>query len=124
MAHGDGSWLRPLLRHYGTSYRHHSHVIRVLILRDDVEENRVPISIDVSTMTEEEIEKIHTTDPISSDILLYPESVRSISSQSTTTTSSSTNNANVVPSNGRQVQRRRQAVFANFPAYQWDPSSA
>lgn len=41
-----------------------SHVIRVLILRDDVEEkNRVPISIDVSTMTEEEIEKIRTTDP-------------------------------------------------------------
>ena len=76
----------------------------------------MPISIDVSTMTEEEIEEIRTTDPF----LYYsiPESVRSISSQSTTTTTTSTNNANVVPNNGRRVQRRRQsapAVFADFP---------
>ena len=102
----------------GAGYRRHSHVIRVPV-RDEEEENRrVPISIDVSTMTGEEIEEIRTTDPF----LYYsiPESVRSISSQSTTTTSSSStnNDANVVPNNGRQVQRRRQsapAVFANFP---------
>lgn len=112
---GDGSV--PCSDTTATGYRHHSHVIRVPI-RDDEEENRVPISIDVSTMTEEEIEEIRTTDPF----LYYsiPESVRSISSQSTTTTtsSSSTNNANIVPNNGRQVQRRRQsapAVFADFP---------
>ena len=111
---GDGSV--PCSDTTATGYRHHSHVIRVPI-RDDEEENRVPISIDVSTMTEEEIEEIRTTDPF----LYYsiPESVRSISSQSTTVTgSSSTNNVNVVPNNGRQVQRRRQsapAVFADFP---------
>lgn len=109
---GDGSV--PCSDTTAAGYRHHSHVIRVPI-RDEEEENRVPISIDVSTMTGEEIEEIRTTDPF----LYYsiPESVRSISSQSTTTTSS-TNNANVVPNNGRQVQRRRQsapAVFADFP---------
>jgi len=86
-------------------------------IRDEEEENRVPISIDVSTMTEEEIEEIRNTDPF----LYYsiPESVRSITSQSTTTTTTSTiNDANVVSNNGRQVQRRRQsapAVFADFP---------
>lgn len=110
---GDGSV--PCSDTTAAGYRHHSHVIRVPI-RDEEEENRVPISIDVSTMTEEEIEEIRTTDPF----LYYsiPESVRSISSQSTTATSSSTNNANVVPNNGRQVQRRGQsapAVFADFP---------
>ena len=109
---GDGSV--PCSDTTAAGYRHHSHVIRVPI-RDEEEENRVPISIDVSTMTEEEIEDIRTTDPF----LYYsiPESVRSISSQSTTATSS-TNNANIVPNNCRQVQRRRQsapAVFADFP---------
>lgn len=66
-------------------------------------------------MTGGEIEEIRSTD----SFLYYyiPEDVRSVSSQSTTTTTS-TNNANVVPNNGRQVQRRRQsvpAVFADFP---------
>lgn len=92
------------------------HVIRVPVREE--EENRMPISIDVSTMTEEEIEEIRNTDPF----LYYsiPESVRSISSQSTTTTTTtSTNNANAVPNNGRRVRPRSQsepALFANFPS--------
>ena len=43
---GDGSV--PCSDTTATGYRHHSHVIRVPI-RDE-EENRVPISIDVSTI--------------------------------------------------------------------------
>ena len=58
-----------------------------MIEEEEEEESRVPIFIDVFTMTEEEIEEIRTTDPF----LYYsiPESVRSISSQSTTTTTTS-----------------------------------
>ena len=55
---GDGSV--PCSDTTAAGYRHHSHVIRVPIR--DVEENRVPISIDVSTMTGGEIEEIRSTD--------------------------------------------------------------
>ena len=56
---GDGDGSVPCSDTTAAGYRHHSHVIRVPI-RDEEEENRVPISIDVSTMTEEEIEEIRT----------------------------------------------------------------